>query len=134
MMAYIFVVAAVLAVIPILFLFKKNVERLKEDPTQVNKVQTNFMIGVAVSEVIPLLLMVYGFIALSPVEDVSELYIPGFIILLFMGMAVFFINSQRRVDVEDHAKNTVNSFATISIALVNAIPIMALVGIFMMAP
>ncbi|MBP1971515.1 F0F1-type ATP synthase membrane subunit c/vacuolar-type H+-ATPase subunit K [Virgibacillus natechei] len=134
MMAYIFVVAAVLAVIPILFLFKKNLEKLKEDPTQVNKVQINFMIGVAVSEIIPILLMVYGFIELSPVEEVSELYIPGFIILLFMGMAVFFINSQRRVDVEDHARNTVNSFATISIALVNAIPIMALVGIFMMAP
>ncbi|UJL45949.1 hypothetical protein KFZ58_16510 [Virgibacillus sp. NKC19-16] len=134
MMAYIFVAAAVLAVIPILVLFKVNMEKLKEDPGQRNKVQSHFMIGVAVSEVIPLILLVFGFMGTNQVDSMSELYIPGLIILLLMGFAAFFIFLQRKVDVNPETKDTINSFAAISAALVNAIPIVALVALFMMAP
>ncbi|WP_235792382.1 hypothetical protein [Virgibacillus salidurans] len=133
-MAYIFVAAAVLAVIPILVLFKVNMEKLKEDPGQRNKVQSHFMIGVAVSEVIPLILLVFGFMGTNQVDSMSELYIPGLIILLLMGFAAFFIFLQRKVDVNPETKDTINSFAAISAALVNAIPIVALVALFMMAP
>lgn len=131
---YIFVAAAVLAVIPILVLFKVNMEKLKEDPKQREKIQTRFMIGVALSEAIPILLIVWGFIEVAPVSSMEELYIPGIIVIFIMVFAAFFIFLQKSVGVAPEAKQTINSFAMVSIPIAMAIPIIALVSLFTMMP
>ncbi|MFD1172428.1 hypothetical protein [Oceanobacillus picturae] len=134
MVAYYFVAAAVLAALPILTLYKVLVGKLKEEPTAQASIQQKFFIGVALSETIPLLLIVFGYINLTPVNSVEELYIPGLIVLFIMAYAVFFIFLQRNVDVTPEAKPIVQSFTLISLALALGVPIIALVSLFMMMP
>ncbi|MFD2627979.1 hypothetical protein [Oceanobacillus kapialis] len=133
-MAYYFVAAAALAAIPLLILFKVLVSKLKENPESLANIQQKFFMGVAISEAIPLLLIIYGYINLEPVDSIQELYIPGIIILFIMAYAIFFIFLQKNVDVTPEAKPTVQSFTFISIALAMSVPIIALVSLFMMVP
>ncbi|GAA0441968.1 MAG: hypothetical protein ACQEWU_12925 [Bacillota bacterium] len=134
MIPYVFVAAAAFAVFPILILFKINVEKLKKDPRQQGKVQTNMMLGVAISEAIPIILIIYGFSKLAPVSDVSTLYVPGIIIVFFMLFAAFFIFMQRKVDVEENSKSAVNNFSMISLMLTMAIPLISVISLFLMVP
>ncbi|GAB3789550.1 hypothetical protein [Virgibacillus kimchii] len=133
-MPYLFVAAAALAVIPILILYKINVEKLKKDPEARGKVQTNFMIGVAVSEVIPIILIIYGFVNMESVANMAELYIPGLIVLFIMSFAISFIFLQKKVDVRPETKTLVHSFSMVSIPLSTAIPLISLVGLILMMP
>lgn len=134
MSPYIFVIATVLAIIPILIIFKVSMERIKEDPNNRAKAQIQFFIGAALSEVVPLILFVYGFSNISPVQTVNELYLPGIIILLAMGFATFFIFLQRMIDVDEELKDVANIFAMIGLSIASAIPIVSIVALFTMMP
>ncbi|KNE21580.1 hypothetical protein KM914_09150 [Virgibacillus pantothenticus] len=134
MSPYVFVAAAALAMIPILALFKINVEKLKQDPSLQARVQNNMMIGVAISEGLPILLIVYGFSQMESVAEISELYTPAIILLFLVIFAVFFIFLQKKVDVPEEAKAMVTQFSLISTFLVLAIPIISIVALFMMLP
>lgn len=134
MVPYIFVAAAVLAVIPILILYKIHSSKLKEDPSLRDKVQTKFMIGIAISEAIPMILIVYGFINLEPVQTISALFIPFLIVLFLMAYTVFFILVNKRIDVTPESEETVNAFAMVSLPLSMSMPLIALVSLFLMMP
>lgn len=134
MNAYIFVLAAALAVFPILFVFKITLERIKENPQSREKAQTQFFIWVALSETIPIILIVFGFMNLAPATSITDLYIPGLIVIILMGFAALFIFLQRAVGVPEDSKEFVNTFAMVGFALVNAIPIIAIVSLFLMVP
>lgn len=121
--AYLFAIAAALAVVSITFWFKINVEKLKENPTMVGKIQTSFFIGVAISETIPLILLVFGFMNIAPASTIEELYVPGIIVILSFVYAAFFVLLQRSVGVPEEAKQTVNTFSAVGLAMANAIPI-----------
>lgn len=132
--AYIFVVATILAITPILIIFKITMERIKENPEQRGKIQTQFFIGVALSETIPIILIVYGFSNLTTVSSIEELYAPGLIIVLFALVAAFFVFLQRTIGVPDDIKEVVNSFALIALAMTTAIPLISIVALFSMIP
>lgn len=129
---YIFVVATFLAVIPFVIIFKISVERMKENPEQFIKTQVYFFIWVAMIETIPIILIVFGMMNITPVQTMEELHTPGLIILLLMGFAIFFIFLQRTFDVTDDMKHSLHQFAIIAIGLVSAIPILSIVSLFMM--
>ncbi|WP_284138987.1 MULTISPECIES: hypothetical protein [unclassified Virgibacillus] len=131
---YLFVVAALLAVLPILFVFKISVERIKENPQQKERTQSFFFIGVAICEIIPIILIIFGMINMMTVSSIDELFIPGLILLFLMGFASFFIFLQRVFDVEEDVKGFMNTFAMVGIAMVNAVPIIAIVSLLMMMP
>jgi F0F1-type ATP synthase membrane subunit c/vacuolar-type H+-ATPase subunit K len=133
-MPYIFAAAALLAVIPILILYKKNLEKLKEDPGSSGKVQQNFMIGVAVSEIIPILLIIFGFVNMERVSSITELYIPGLIVLLALSYSISFILWQKSMDVQAENKAVIHSFSMVSIPITTAIPFISLVGLILMLP
>ncbi|GGA64569.1 hypothetical protein [Ornithinibacillus halotolerans] len=132
--AYYFALAAILAVLAILLVFKLNVEKLKENPQQIGQVQTRFFIGVAVAESIPIVLIILGFLGLETVSSIEELYIPGAIVIFSMIFAPFFIMLQKSVGVPEEAKQTINTFSFIGIAMANAIPIISLACLFLMMP
>ena len=132
--AYLFVAAAVLAVLGILFVFKRNVDILKKDPDLITKVNNKLFIGVAISEAIPIVLIIIGFVTMETVSNISELMVPGVIIIMTMVFAIIFILLQTRIDVDEKSKSTVNSFGMITIALANAIPLISVAGLFMMMP
>lgn len=132
--AYLFAFAALIAVISILVVFKINVEKIKENPDNVEKYQTRFFIGVAISEAIPIMLVVLAFIDLTPASSMADLYIPGAIVIFAMLFAPLFIFLQRSVGVPEEAKARVNAFSAIGLAMANAIPIISLVGLILLMP
>lgn len=130
--AYIFVAAAIIAVIPVLFIVKVNVNKLIADPEQINSVQKHFFIGVALSKIIPVILLIFGIVKLTPVTDYSELYIPWFIILATVLFGLYFISSQKKLAVGDQEKMAINTLVTIARPLIFSIPLMAAIFLFMM--
>lgn len=134
MSPYLFVMATIVSVIPILFIFKITVERMKDDPSLIQKAQIQFFLWVAILEIIPIILIIYGMANIESVSRIEELYMPGIIILLVSGFAALFIFLQRTFDVEEDLKETMNMFAMISLAMTNAIPIMSIVSLFLMMP
>ena len=108
--------------------------RIKENPERREKIYSQFFIGIALSESIPLILIVYGFANLSPVASIEELYAPGLIIILFTIIAAIFIFLQRAVDVTDEIKGVVATFSFIALAMTTAIPIISIVALFSMMP
>ncbi|AXI10593.1 hypothetical protein CV093_18790 [Oceanobacillus sp. 143] len=131
---YLFVVAAILAAISISVLFKINIGKIKEQPEQTSKIQTNFFIGVAISEAIPIVLLIFGLINTETVSSNQQLFVPAIIIILTIIYASFFLFLQSKVDVVEENKASVTSFTAIGMAMVNAIPIIALVLLFTLAP
>lgn len=131
---YVFVIATILAITPILVIFKVMIERIKENPEQREKAHMQFFIGVALSEFIPIILIVYGFANLTPVASIDELYTPGLIIILFTIVAAFFIFLQRTVGVAEDIKQFINLFAMIALAMTTAIPIISIVALITMIP
>ncbi|WP_067728603.1 hypothetical protein [Oceanobacillus damuensis] len=129
MFAYVLAAAAAIAVIGIIIFFKINMDRIKENPDQVAKAQTNFFIGAAISESIPIIMIFFALINAEPVP-VEDLYVPASIVIMLMVIAAFFIFLQRKVDVEDSQKQSITTFSFIVLGLVNAIPIIALVLMF----
>lgn len=134
MIPYIFVIAAWLSALPTLVLFKKYLDRLKKDPSDSYAVLQKFSIGAMISEILPLILLVFGFMQATPVADASELYIPGILILILLVLTVVFNFMQRMVDVETEAKQKVNHFANMALGLTCAIPFASLVALFTMMP
>jgi|GEM_PF-6363698 len=136
MSPYIFVVAAALAVIPMLIIFKVTIERIKEDPSPATrkKATTQFFIGIFLSEVIPIILFIYGFANLVPADQMEDLFVPGLIILLLILISGLFVFMQRTFDVPAELKDQLNVFAVIGFAVTNTIPILTIVGLIMMIP
>lgn len=128
MAPYVFMLATVINVVPIVFLFKVLISRLKEDTSLRHSITTKFFIGVAMIEVIPILLIVYGMMDQEK-YPMSEMVIPGAVILLMMGLAGIAILLQRRIDVPAEAKETVNTFTFVALALAMSIPIISIVGL-----
>lgn len=131
---YIFVIATILAITPILIVYKIAMDRLKENPEQNSKIYSQFFIGVALSETIPIILIIYGFANLTMVASIEEIYTPGLIIILFTALAALFIFLQRAVDVTEDLKGMVTTFSFIALAMSTAIPIISIVALFTMIP
>jgi len=130
---YFYVIAAAMAVLGVLFFFKTNVEKMKENPEVRGAAYNNFFIGVALSEVIPIALIVFAYATTDPVLEMNDVMLPGIIILLLMAVSMFFIFMQRAVGVPEESRNVVNQFSMIAIAIVNAVPIISLVFLFISA-
>lgn len=129
-----FMLAAVIAVISILTVFKIHIEQLKQAPENRGQIQTKFFVGVAIAEAIPIILLVLGFMNSAPVEAVNELYFPGLIILLCLVFAPLFVFLQSRVDVSEEARLPIQTFSMLGLALGSSIPLISLVGLFTLAP
>lgn len=129
MYLFMFAAAAILAVLGIITVFKINLDKVKENPEQIEKAQTNFFIGTAVSEAIPLILIIFAFANTEPVA-IEEIYIPAFIVILTMVVGTIFIFLQRKIDVAEENKQEVNRLSMLALPMTNAIPIIALVMMF----
>lgn len=104
------------------------------NPEKQAEIQTKFFIGVAICEVIPLILVVSGFATMQPVQELSELFVPFIIILFTILIGPSFILLQTKVDVTEDIKNLVMTFAMIGLSLAMSIPIVSLVGLFVQMP
>lgn len=130
--AYIFVLAAVLAVVSIIVIFKINIDKVMKNPNQIATIQKNFFIGIALSKIIPVILLFYGIIKMTHISNISKLYIPWLIILGLVVYAFFYISSKNKLDVDQDTKLAISILVTIARPLTFSIPIMAAALLFMM--
>lgn len=132
MNAYIFVAAAVLAVVPLIIILKRTIKKLIENPDNINQIFKQFFIGVALSKIVPVILLLFGIIKITKGLDISALYIPWAIILLVLAYAVSFISAQKNLDVPESTQVQINTLTTIARPLLFSIPLMAAAFLFMM--
>lgn len=109
-------------------------DALKESPEDKEAVQNKFFIWLGVSEVIPLILIVFGFINLETASTIEELYVPGLIVIVLIGFAALFITLQRVVGVPKELKVFVKTFSSIALVTANSIPLVAIVAMLTMIP
>jgi len=133
-LTYIPVLASVIAVIGILAFFKRNLEKIKDNPEMIEKYQTNLFIGSAISEAIPIVLIIIGFVNMEPVRSVDELVVPFTIIVGLIVFSIIYIFLQSRIDVDENIMPVVRGFGLISASLVMAIPIISIVMLLMIVP
>src|SRR5690625_570258 len=108
MNVYIFVAAAVFSVIPLLVIFKVNINQLIKDPKQFHEVQKKFLVGVALSKIVPVILLVFGIVKMTPV-DFDKLLIPLLIIMIVVMFGFIFISSQKMSNGNKDVKFAVNT-------------------------
>lgn len=126
-----YVVAALMAVLGVVFFYKMNVEKLKENPDNAPKIHTSFFIGVAASEVIPIGFLILALVTIDPIYSVSDVILPAVLIGLIMVFSIFFIFMQRSIGVPEESKQTINQFSMIALAMSMAVPILSIVFLFL---
>lgn len=131
MNVYIFVAAAVFSVIPLLVIFKVNINQLIKDPKQFPEVQKKFLVGVALSKIVPVILLVFGIVKMTPV-DFDKLLIPLLIIMIVVMFGFIFISSQKMSNGNKDVKFAVNTLTSIARPLIFSIPLMAIVFMILM--
>lgn len=133
MNAYIFVAAAVLAVIPFAIIFKIHINQLIENPEQINTIFKRFFIGVALSKIVPVILIVFGIIKLTDGVEISTLYIPWLIIAIVSIAGYSIVSAQKNLNVNEQTQVAINTLTTIARPLLFSIPIMSAIFIFLMS-
>lgn len=132
MNAYIFVAAAVLSVISLLVIFKVNINKLIEDPSQLPKVQRDFLISVGLSKIVPVILLIFGIIKMTTIE-INNLLIPLAIIIVVVIYGFIYISSAKKtINKKEDVIFAVNTLVTIARPLTFSIPLMAVVFLLMM--
>lgn len=129
---YIYVLISAIAVFPALIVFKVTMEKIKSGDEDIAKAQMQFFLWVAIIEVIPIILFVYAFGSGDTVAGFEEVIVPGLLVLVFMGVTALFTLLQGRIDVPEGLEGRVQVFSFIGLAMINAIPIVSLVGLITM--
>ena len=141
---WLFVLAAVIAVFGILAVFRNymaKVQGIIETNQEVNmgtfgKEQSQFFIKVAMIEVIPIMLIVLGFLFMDSTSDYN-LLIPIVIIVAVLLFALLQVSNIRRNvlgynDAPPQIQSIVTTMCFIAIALMSAFPIIALIALTIM--
>src|SRR5690625_431029 len=134
MSMYYFTAAVAFSVIPISFIFKIYMDRLKENPNNQAEIQKNFFIWVFISEIIPIIFVVFGFLHMAPAETMGDLLLPGILIIVIIAFVVFFVLLQLFVDVPEERRWMYTVFTMIAISLVLSFPIISVVVFIAMLP
>lgn len=129
---YYFVLAVLIAVIGISVNFKFHIDKMKDNPTDQGKIQTKFFIANAIIEIIPIILVVWGFMNTRPVSSTADLLIPIAITIIATLFGVLFIFLQSKVDVTEEIKAFIRSFTFIGLMMILAFPIIAIVAMLLM--
>jgi hypothetical protein len=144
--AWLFVLATIIAVLGILAAFKnlmvfvqQKMEANEEFNMQtLQKKQGQFFIRVALSESIPLVLIVYGFMLMDSTKNQPS-SIPLIIILAVLIFAFFQVITIRRNtlgydndNISTETKTIVNTLCFLGGALMSAIPIISIVALLIM--
>lgn len=131
MAIYFFLGAAVFSIIPLLYLYKINIEKVQTDPENFNQIQKSFFIGVSISKILPALLLVLGIVQMEDVA-IEQLIIPWLIILLVLLYGIYYILSFKKLPLKGQAKVAVQALSTVALPFIFSIPLMAAFFLFLM--
>lgn len=128
MVAYYFVAATLIAVIPILVVFKITIERIRQNPDELKQLFQKFILSIAVIDMLPILFTILGFVHLEPGYDIADVVTPTLIVMVTYIVAVVFIFIQRINDIEIDT----SAFRRMSLSFITPFPLIALIGFWMM--
>lgn len=127
---YFFIAAAVIASFGISITLRSSMEKLVLQPESLQKIQSKFFINVAIIEVIPIIMIVFGFITLM--DSTINVIIP--IVIVCASMLInFAMNVMKMSALESQApdlKEKLMTFFLMGNVLMTAIPIVAIVATF----
>lgn len=95
-MPYLFVLASIIAVAAISFMYKMVLTRIIVDPDSYSKNMTKFFIGTGIGEVIPIILLVIGLANIQNYTDTEQILLPLILIVVLWVSGIFFIFLQRK--------------------------------------
>lgn|GEM_PF-4653721 len=131
MNSYIFVVAAVVSIFSVYFVFKYLLKEVKQEKVTFEKTQKRFLIGMFLSKIVPLILIIFGIIKMS-YKELNQLYIPGILILIAMVIGLILIEKIKKDNKNDSKKVYINYLITFTRPLMLTLPLMSLAFLFLM--
>ncbi|GGF26199.1 hypothetical protein GCM10010954_26510 [Halobacillus andaensis] len=146
--SWIFVAASLIAVVGIVFCFKKfmnDIQRKMDNKTPIRaeamqKENSRFFISVAIVEIIPVILIVIGFLMIDSLSEAlsgTEAALPLLIIaaIFLFGVINMVLTNKETLTVgtgQNEEKQAITTFTFIGIALTSSIPIVSVIATFMM--
>ncbi|MCT1905343.1 hypothetical protein [Oceanobacillus sojae] len=134
MYLYIFVLAAVIAVLGIIRVFRSTVDNMLTEPEKVQQYMSGFFTKVALVEFLPIILVILGFVFLQGEQlEMADVYVPIAIIVILIIFNMFYVFSQRSPagNVEQDMKQRIQTLIFLTIALANSIPFIAIIFIIL---
>lgn len=131
MNSYIFVVAAVVSIFSVYFVFKYLLKEVKQEEVTFEKTQKRFLIGMFLSKIVPLILIIFGIIKMS-YKELNQLYLPGILILIAMIIGLILIEKIKKDNKNDSKKVYINYLITFTRPLMLTLPLMSLAFLFLM--
>lgn len=130
--AYLFVLAAILSIILVIYVLNVNLKKTNENPEHFPEIQKQFMLGVAISKVPPSLVIVFGILKMPSNVSISSLIIPWLIIIVAVIYGLRYVSKKKQEPIKREAVPGCNLLITNARPLLVTIPLMASAFIFLM--
>lgn len=124
---YYFVLATVIATIPMIINFKVTIGKIRQNPETFQQVAQKFIIINALIEFIPIILIVLGFIQEISIRHISELYVPGLIVISIYACALLIVMMEENFDRDEQ----ITVFRVLSLFFISAIPLLSIIGMIL---
>ncbi|MED4014992.1 hypothetical protein ACWE42_13530 [Sutcliffiella cohnii] len=126
---YLFVIAAVIASFGITIVVRSTMDKVMETPEKLASLQSRLFIFVALIEVVPLILIVIGFIYLMDSTVNAVLPLGVVILSVLVNFISLFVKKNELISHESHVQSSLNTLFMIGTVLMAAIPLVAVVAI-----
>src|SRR5699024_11051157 len=120
-------------------LFKLTLSKLVSNTEPVTKINSRFFITVAIIEIIPIILFVYGFANFETEARFEEVLVTSIILIFVLVTGYLFVFMQKKFTIESTNKESesasqIQVLPLIVIGLMSALPISSIVAMMMMLP
>ncbi|WP_066187189.1 MULTISPECIES: ATP synthase subunit c family protein [Gracilibacillus] len=130
MILYLFALAAVIAGIGIMMIYRQTLDAIIENPEKMAEAQQRFFLRIAFVEVLPILLVIVGFVLGNGQSfQQGEILIPAVIMIAIVCFNVFYTLSQRTQagrNAEKVAEN-IRVLAMVTLSLSISIPLVSFI-------
>lgn len=129
---YLFVTAALLSVVSVVLIFAFFANKLKDKPDRYNQIQKNLFIGVAMSKIVPVIMLIFAILRMPSGITIERLIIPWAIIIIVVITGFVYISSQRKLNLEPYKQRAVNTLVVVTRPHLFSIPVMAIIFLYLM--
>src|SRR5690625_4362155 len=95
------------------------------------EVQKSFLIGVALSKIIPVVLIIIGIVQMKQAE-MNDLIVPIIVILVALLAAFIFMSYKKKINAKEEVTIAVHTLVKMARPLLFSIPLMAIIFLWLM--
>lgn len=130
--AYIFVLAAIVSILLVIYVLNVNIKKLIKNPEHFTEIHKQFMLGVAISKVPPSLIIIFGIIRMPSDTTIGSLIVPWLVIIAAVIYGLRYIGNKRKEPIKREIAPARDVLITNARPLLVTIPLMASAFIFLM--